>query len=157
VAAHRNCRGLGARDGTGEDAVVSSLLLLSDSLEPSTQVLPALALLPHHVRVLPAEATVLIDTPACDALLVDGRSSLATIRSLCRLIRTTGVDVPVLLVVTEGGLTVVAADWGIDDVLLNTAGPAEVEARLRLASGRLQAAPETHAADPAMRRPTRPG
>jgi DNA-binding response OmpR family regulator len=127
---------------------VSSLLLLSDSLEPSARVLPALALLPHQVRVLPAEATVLIDTPSCDALLVDGRAGLATIRSLCRLIRTTGVDVPVLLVVTEGGLTVVAADWGVDDVLLDTAGPAEVEARLRLATGRLKAASETHPADP---------
>ena len=28
------------------------------------------------------------------------------------------------------------SDWGIDDVILDTAGPAEVEARLRLALGR---------------------
>jgi DNA-binding response OmpR family regulator len=40
--------------------------------------------------------------------------------------------------VTEGGLAAVTADWGIDDVLLDTAGPAEVEARLRLATGRRQ-------------------
>jgi DNA-binding response OmpR family regulator len=40
--------------------------------------------------------------------------------------------------VTEGGLAAVTADWGIDDVLLDTAGPAEVEARLRLAMGRQQ-------------------
>ncbi|MGI8434945.1 MAG: winged helix-turn-helix domain-containing protein [Nocardioidaceae bacterium] len=33
-----------------------------------------------------------------------------------------------------------AADWGVDDVLLTTAGPAEVEARLRLAQGRLELA-----------------
>ena len=39
---------------------------------------------------------------------------------------------------TEGGLAAVTADWGIDDVLLDTAGPAEVEARLRLAMGRQQ-------------------
>ena len=37
-----------------------------------------------------------------------------------------------LLVVTEGGLAVVAADWGMDDVVLSTCGPAELEARLRL-------------------------
>ena len=43
---------------------------------------------------------------------------------------------PLLAVVTEGGLVAVAADWGVDDVLLDTAGPAEVEARLRLAVGR---------------------
>ena len=58
-------------------------------------------------------------------------------RSLCRILRTTGVDCPVLLVVTEGGLAAVTADWGVDDVILDTAGPAEVEARLRLAIGRL--------------------
>jgi DNA-binding response OmpR family regulator len=45
--------------------------------------------------------------------------------------------------VTEGGLTAIAADWGLDDVVLETAGPAEVEARLRLAIGRALAVQET--------------
>ena len=45
-----------------------------------------------------------------------------------------------LLVTTEGGLAAVTAEWGVDDVLLDTAGPAEVEARLRLAIGRLAGA-----------------
>jgi DNA-binding response OmpR family regulator len=116
---------------------VGSLLLLTNALGPSSQVLPALALLPHSLRILPAEAMLLLDAPPCDAVLVDGRSDLASARSLCRLLRTTGVDVPVLLIVTEGGLTVVTADWGVDDVVLVTAGPAEVEARLRLSTGRL--------------------
>jgi len=118
---------------------MSTLLLLTNALQPSSDVLPALGLLGHHVRVLPAEATVLLEAPDCDAVLVDGRYDLAAVRGLCRLIRTTGVDVPVVLLVTEGGLTVVSADWGADDVLLVTAGPAEVEARLRLATGRLAA------------------
>ena len=117
---------------------MSTLLLLTSALQPSAAILPALALLPHSVRVLPAEPTVLLDAPQCDAVLVDGRSDLAAARSLCRLIRTTGVDVPLLVVMTEGGLTVVNADWGVDDVLLVTAGPAELEARLRLTAGRLQ-------------------
>ena len=82
-------------------------------------------------------------------VLVDGRQDLAQARDLCRLIRTTGSDAPLLLIVTEGGLSVVAADWGMDDVLLATAGPAEVEARLRLSIGRLAAKrdpedPEAH-------------
>jgi DNA-binding response OmpR family regulator len=42
-------------------------------------------------------------------------------------------------VLTEGGLAAVRADWGADDVLLDTAGPAEVAARLRLAAERLGA------------------
>ena len=61
-------------------------------------------------------------------------------RSLCRLIRTTGIACPLVLIVTEGGLAAVTADWGVDDVLLDSAGPAEVEARLRLSIGRLAAA-----------------
>jgi DNA-binding response OmpR family regulator len=116
---------------------VGSLILLTNSGQGSAQVLPALALLPHAVNVMPATATVLLDAPSGDAVIVDGRRDLAAVRSFCRLIRTTGVGVPVLLVVTEGGLAVVASDWGIDDVLVTTAGPAEVEARLRLATGRL--------------------
>jgi len=119
---------------------VSTLLLLTNALQPSADILPALALLPHQVRIMPAEPTVLLDAPDCDAVLIDGRHDLAAVRSLCRLVRTTGVDVPLLVVVTEGGLAVVAADWGIDDVVLSTAGPAEVEARLRLGAGRLQLA-----------------
>jgi DNA-binding winged helix-turn-helix (wHTH) protein len=42
----------------------------------------------------------------------------------------------VLAIMTEGGLAAVTAEWGTDDVVLHTAGPAEVEARLRLVIGR---------------------
>jgi DNA-binding response OmpR family regulator len=119
---------------------MSTLLLLTNALQPSAEVLPALGLLLHHVRVAPAEVNALLDTAPADAVLVDGRRDLPHVRGLCRLIRTTGIDCPLVLVTTEGGLAAVTADWGVDDVVLNTAGPAEVEARLRLAIGRLQAA-----------------
>lgn len=42
---------------------MSNLLLLTNALEPSAEVLPALGLLLHSVRVAPAEASALIDTP----------------------------------------------------------------------------------------------
>ncbi|MGW4381867.1 response regulator transcription factor [Kitasatospora sp. NPDC004531] len=119
---------------------MSSLLLLTNALQPSAEVLPALGLLLHSVRVAPAEGSALIDTPSADVILVDGRRDLPQIRSLCQLLRSTGIGSPLILVVTEGGLAAVTAEWGIDDVLLDTAGPAEVEARLRLALGRLQVA-----------------
>jgi DNA-binding response OmpR family regulator len=125
---------------------VSSVLLLTSALQPSAEVLPALALLPHSVKILPAEGSALLDAPDVDLVLVDGRQDLAHARDLCRLIRTTGSDVPVLLILTEGGLSVVAVDWGMDDMLLNTCGPAELEARLRIAVARLQAT--RNAADP---------
>jgi DNA-binding response OmpR family regulator len=69
-------------------------------------------------------------------VLVDARRDLAHAKSLCRLLRTTGVDAPLIVVVTEGGLAAITAEWGADDVILHTAGPAEMEARLRLALGR---------------------
>ncbi|MEV0349411.1 response regulator transcription factor [Nonomuraea sp. NPDC050680] len=115
---------------------MSNLLLLTNALEPSAEVLPALGLLLHSVRVSPAEASALIDTPPADAVLVDARKELVQAKSLCRLIRTTGIDCPLLVIVTEGGLAAMTAEWGVDDVLLDSAGPAEVEARLRMAVGR---------------------
>jgi DNA-binding response OmpR family regulator len=123
---------------TGGDAI-STLLLLTSALQPSADVLPALALLGHQVKILPAEGSALLEAPDADVLLVDGRHELAHARDLCRLMRTTGTDAPVLLIVTEGGLAVVAHDWGMDDVVLHTCGPAELEARIRLATGRLRA------------------
>ncbi|GAA0921297.1 response regulator transcription factor [Streptomyces thermoalcalitolerans] len=119
---------------------MSSLLLLTNALQPSAEVLPALGLLLHNVRVAPAEGPALMDTPNADVILVDGRRDLPQVRSLCRMLRSTGLSCPLILVVTEGGLAAVTADWGIDDVLLDTAGPAEVEARIRLAMGRQQLA-----------------
>lgn len=117
---------------------MSSLLLLTNALQPSTEVLPALGLLLHNVRVAPAEGPALVDTPGADVILIDGRRDLPQVRSLCQLLRSTGPGCPLVLVVTEGGLAAVTADWGIDDVLLDTVSPAEVEARLRLAMGRQQ-------------------
>ena len=116
---------------------MSSLLLLTDALAPTAEVLPALGLLQHQVRIMPADGAALLDAPRVDALLIDGRRDLPRVRSLCRVIRSTGADVPVILIVTEGGLAAITFEWGIDDVLLDSAGPAEVEARLRLSIGRL--------------------
>jgi DNA-binding response OmpR family regulator len=118
---------------------MSTLLLLTSALQPSAEVLPGLALLGHQVRILPAEGSALIDAPEVDLIFVDGRQELAHARDLCRLLRTTGTACPVVLVVTEGGLAVVAHDWGMDDVVLHTCAPAELEARIRLAVGRLHA------------------
>ncbi|MEU6752271.1 response regulator transcription factor [Spirillospora sp. NPDC046719] len=118
---------------------MSSLLLLTNALEPSDEVLPALGLLLHSVRVAPAEASALIDAPPADVVLVDARRELVQAKSLCRLLRTTGLDCPLLGIVTEGGLAALSSEWGLDDMLLQTAGPAEVEARLRLAVGRAAA------------------
>ena len=113
------------------------MLLLTNALAPSAEVLPALALLSHQVRILPAEPAALVNSPPADVVLVDARRELAAAKSLCRMLRATGVSVPLLAILTEGGLAGLTAEWGVDDVLLDSAGPAEVEARLRLAIGSL--------------------
>src|SRR5215472_18669829 len=115
---------------------LSELLLLTSAAEPPGEILPAIGLLLHTIRTAPAEAAAVADPPAADAVLVDARRDLARARELCRLLRGAGIEIPLLAVLTEGGLAAVTADWGTDDVILNTAGPAEVEARLRLAIGR---------------------
>nr|WP_297428838.1 response regulator transcription factor [uncultured Actinotalea sp.] len=119
---------------------MADLLLLTPSAGGSTQVLPALGLLGHRVRVLPVEPSALLDAPEADVLLLDARRDLAAARSTCRLLRATGLTVPLVLVLTEGGLTVVTGEWGASDFLLADASPAEVEARLRLAIERSGAA-----------------
>ncbi len=115
---------------------MSELLLLTSATEPSGEILPAIGLLLHTVRIAPADPAGAVDSPGADAVLVDARRDLVRARELCRFLRAAGVEVPLLAIVTEGGLAAVTADWGTDDVVLHTAGPAEVEARLRLAIGR---------------------
>jgi DNA-binding response OmpR family regulator len=116
---------------------VAHLLLFTNTLAPSAEVLPALSLLSHRVHIVAAEPAGLIDSPSADVVLVDARRELAAGRSLCRMLRATGLSVPLLAILTEGGLAGLTAEWGVDDVILETAGPAEVEARLRLAMGSL--------------------
>ncbi|HWR47114.1 MAG TPA: response regulator transcription factor [Pseudonocardiaceae bacterium] len=107
------------------------LLLLTADPDPAS-VLPALSLLGHGVRSAAPEVAALLDAGPYDGVLVDARSDLAGSRSLCRLLGSTGLDVPVVVVISEGGLVALTADWGSDEILLPTAGPAEVDARLRL-------------------------
>lgn len=111
--------------------------LLTNSHGASAEVLPSLGLLSHHVRVLPAEAAALINAPDADITLVDAQRDLPHAKSLCRILRTTGLSGPLLVITTEGGLAAISVDWAIDDVILDSAGPAELEARIRLALGRL--------------------
>lgn len=111
------------------------LLLLT--ADPRTEsVLPSLSLLPHVVRTAPADVSSLLEAGSADVAIVDARTDLAGARALCRLLSSTASSVPVVAVVTEGGLVALNAEWGIDELLLPGTGPAEVDARLRLLAGR---------------------
>ena len=115
---------------------MSNVLVLTNSAEPAAEILPSLTLLAHAVRVGRAEPATLAAAPNADVVLVDARRDLMRARQLSRLLHGSGTTVPVLAVVTEGGWAAVTPDWGTDDLVLHTAGPGEVEARLRLAIGR---------------------
>jgi DNA-binding response OmpR family regulator len=110
--------------------------MLTNSLGASADVLPALGLLQHDVRVLPAEVSVLIDAPTVDCIFVDARRDLPNTKAFTKLITTTGVSTPIIAITTEGGLSAINSDWQIADVILDTAGPAEVDARIRIVIGK---------------------
>ena len=115
---------------------MAKILMLTNSTGASADVLPALGLLQHDVRILPAEASVLVDAPITDCIIIDARRELPNTKAFTKLITTTGVSTPLIIVTTEGGLSAINADWGLTDVILDTAGPAEVDARIRIVIGK---------------------
>lgn len=115
--------------------MVTDLTLMTFAQDPAS-VLPALTLLSHRVRVLPMDAASLIKMPENTILLLDARDDLATAKTICRLVHASGLTTPIIPVLTEGGFTVVNEQWGIADVVVSSASPAEVEGRLKLINAR---------------------
>ena len=109
---------------------MAQLLVLS--AQPDAEVLPALALLPHKVRLIPAEPASLVNAPAADLIFLDARRDLTGSKSLATLLMTTGLSAPLIVVVTEGGMAAISHEWGATDIILDSAGPAEIDARIRL-------------------------
>jgi DNA-binding response OmpR family regulator len=116
------------------------LILLTAAPQATTEVLPALGLLPHRVTVLPLDAGALVDRSLGNVVLLDARRELAGARAFTRVLAAMGVTVPVVAILTEGGLIALSSEWAVDDIVLDTAGPAELDARLRLAIERRCAA-----------------
>ena len=116
------------------------ILLLTAATEPAETVWPALSLLPHGVRVVPLAPSVAANPGPADVVVVDARTELALARTISRLLGESGGP-PVLLLLGDGGWSVVAGDWGAVDAVSDVAGPAEANARLRLAVERAVAAP----------------
>jgi DNA-binding response OmpR family regulator len=123
---------------------LSKVLLLTSTRDSAAEILPSLSLLAHAVRLAQPSADVMLalatapaglaDDGVPDAVLVDARRDLVQVKDLLR--QAGGTGVPVLAVISEGAWAAVSTDWGVADVILNTAGPGEVEARIRLAVGR---------------------
>lgn len=110
--------------------------LLVLSANAGSEVLPALGLLPHKIREIEASPANIVNAPSHDLVFLDARRDLAGAKALARVMRTTGLSVPLIIVVTEGGLAALSSEWGADDIVLDSAGPGEVDARIRLALSR---------------------
>ena len=128
---------------------MARVLLLTNTYGASAEVLPSLGLLQHQVKILPAEASILIDIPEIECLFIDARRDLPAAKALARVITATGINCPMIAITTEGGLSAINSDWGVSDVILDTAGPAEVDARIRISIGR--ALNDIIASDPSAR------
>lgn len=113
---------------------MAQILVLSASAE--SEILPALGFLSHRVRQIAAEPANLVNAPGHDLIFLDARRDLASAKSLSKILQTTGISAPLILVVTEGGLAAVTAEWAATDIILENAGPGEIDARIRLAIGR---------------------
>ena len=121
---------------------MATVLVLSS--EDATKVLPALSLLSHRVRTIPAEPAALVNAPHSDVVVVDARGDLVQAKALCRILTTTGISAALMVVVTEAAMPALNSEWGFDDVVLATAGPGEVDARIRLVTTRTQAPADDH-------------
>lgn len=99
-------------------------------------VLPSLGLLPHRLALLPLDAPVAqVLAAQADALVLDARRDLVAAKNCAQLLAAGGVHLPVLAVLDEGGLVALNDQWQVHDFVVTGAGPAELEARLRLLTG----------------------
>lgn len=91
-----------------------------------------LVLLQHELVVAANGTEALNNLEITDAVVVDAREELAAARSSCQVLAAVGVEEPVMLLVAPESLSAVSPEWGIDDLILESARPAEWELRLRL-------------------------
>jgi DNA-binding response OmpR family regulator len=119
---------------------MAQLLVLTS--ESDNEVLPALGLLGHRVRSIRAEPASLVNAPEHDLVLLDARKDLSSSKALARILVSTGISSPLIIVVSVDGLAAMNQEWGSSDIILDSAGPAEVEARIRLAIGKYRAVKE---------------
>lgn len=104
-------------------------------------VLRALAILPHTVHYTGASQPELQRAPECDVAVFDATADLTWAPHMVTRLEAAGLTLPLVLIMAESGLAAAHQDWGAADYLLPASGPAEVDARLRLAL-RFAPAPE---------------
>jgi len=109
---------------------MASVLLITANTDPVP--FPPLTLLPHTVTVRSPKEQVLTASAACDLVIIDARTDLIAAKNVSQMFKTAGVVVPRVVILTQGGLATYSGDWGCADFLLDTAGPAELDLRLKV-------------------------
>lgn len=123
------------------------VLLVSPAGEPdSDHALAALTFLHHELHRCRLSTPELLRAPDCDVVILDATKDLGAAAIAHERLTTVGIEVPLLITLSEGGMAAASADWRAGDVVLATAGPAEIEARLRLLTS--GDAPEDEIAQP---------
>ena len=109
----------------------------------------SLEYLGHQVERITAEEIAGTGRSA-DVAVVDACLDLSLAPRAGAALTAAGLSLPIIVVLSEGGLATASAKWAVTDIILTSAGPAEVEARLRVARDRFRAAgsPATGASGP---------
>ena len=115
---------------------MAELACLTGRAGGAKEVLPALEYLAHPVATLPLDEASMAAAAAKELVVVDATRDLSRAQALCRALRTGGDHLAILVVMPEAGLAGLQRDWGASDFLLPSAGPAEIEARVRLLTQR---------------------
>lgn len=118
-----------------------ALLTPGGAADAPSLVLPALELLPHHLRVLDLDPGGLLSGSPPDLILIDATRALVQARTLARTLEAMHLGCPVLAVFSEGGLVALDEQWPVTDFVLSSAGPSELAARLRRAAAQAPGVP----------------
>ena len=109
------------------------ITLLSDASGEQSDI-AALSVLSHRVDLYPlATSAKRFETAHHDVVMIDARRKLIEARNTAQALKTAGLDVPLMMVLTEGGMAAVSSAWMVDDIVLDQVSPSELDARLRLA------------------------
>jgi DNA-binding response OmpR family regulator len=78
----------------------------------------------------------LVNAPGHDLVFLDARKDLASSKAMAKILNATGLSAPLIVILAEGGLAAMNSEWGAADIILDSAGPAEIETRVKLSISR---------------------
>jgi len=86
------------------------IALLSDAPR-AQELIPALSLLSHRVIELPLDSPLSTIGTEHDIVILDARQNLLKARNTAQLLKTAGITIPLMIVLTEGGMAAGFASW----------------------------------------------